>query len=251
MLSNLIVNAQKGLIVFIDDLGEERMAIKLIKRILDDLPDKDIILKTLKSDDNLRNKDTWQKLAGGRNPNLNQSSEEECNKCNIILPPFSEMLVYQSASFVLQFLNKLKRCREIDNIFVWITPQHCLHEHSSYLIAGCEHMADVVVHIESDSHLTILKRKSDSGRASFKRYSYKRNGCNLLPELCKEPSAEAGEKKQPMPEQLGTFKIELEEDELVARNALKMPYEMSTNVAYTTDIGDNYDEEDPDDDLSL
>uniref|UniRef100_D3TPY3 Elongator complex protein 5 n=2 Tax=Glossina morsitans morsitans TaxID=37546 RepID=D3TPY3_GLOMM len=249
MLSNLIVNAQKGLIVFIDDLGEERMAIKLIKRILDDLPDKDIILKTLNSEDNLRNKDTWHKLAGGRN--LNQSSEGECNKCNIILPPFSDMLVYQSASFVLQFLNKLKRCREIDNIFLWITPQHCLHDHSSYLIAGCEHMADVVVHIESDSHLTILKRKSDGGRASFKRYSYKRNGCNLLPELCKEPSAEAVEKKQPSPEQLGTFKIELEEDELVARNALKMPYEMSTNVTYTTDIGDNYDEEDPDDDLSL
>uniref|UniRef100_A0A1A9W5S6 Elongator complex protein 5 n=1 Tax=Glossina brevipalpis TaxID=37001 RepID=A0A1A9W5S6_9MUSC len=232
-----------------DDLGEERMATKFLKRILDDLPDKNTILKTLSFDDNLRSKDTWQKLAGDRN--LSQLSEEEYSKYNVILPPFSDMLVYQSASFVLQFLNKLKRCREIENVFLWITPQYCLHEHSSYLIAGCEHMADVVVHIESDSHLTILKRKFGGGRVSFKRYSYKRNGCNLLPELCKEKGAEVVEKKQLKPEQIGTFKIELDEEELVARNALTMPYERATNVTFNADIGDNYDEEDPDDDLSL
>lgn len=60
------------------------------------------------------------------------------------------------------------------------------------------------------------------------------------------------------PESLATFKINFEDEELEARNALKLPYERTSNeisasgrIIYNPDSDDDFDEEDPDDDLDI
>lgn len=60
------------------------------------------------------------------------------------------------------------------------------------------------------------------------------------------------------PESLATFKINFDEEELVARNALKLPYERTSDevpssgrIIYSPDSDDDFDEEDPDDDLDI
>lgn len=61
------------------------------------------------------------------------------------------------------------------------------------------------------------------------------------------------------PESLATFKINCDDEELVARNALKLPYERTTDelppaagrIIYNPDSDDDFDEEDPDDDLDI
>lgn len=60
------------------------------------------------------------------------------------------------------------------------------------------------------------------------------------------------------PESLATFKINFEDEELEARNALKLPYEKtgvevpaSGRIIYSPDSDDDFDEEDPDDDLDI
>lgn len=61
------------------------------------------------------------------------------------------------------------------------------------------------------------------------------------------------------PESLASFKINCDEEELVARNALKLPYERTTEelppptgrIIYNPDSDDDFDEEDPDDDLDI
>lgn len=61
------------------------------------------------------------------------------------------------------------------------------------------------------------------------------------------------------PESLASFKINVEEDEIIARNALKLPYEKSEEekrlpgpqIIYNPDSDDDFDEEDPDDDLYI
>lgn len=61
------------------------------------------------------------------------------------------------------------------------------------------------------------------------------------------------------PESLATFKINFDEEEEVARNALKLPYERSNEaneppgpkIIYHPDSDDDFDEEDPDEDLYI
>lgn len=59
------------------------------------------------------------------------------------------------------------------------------------------------------------------------------------------------------PESLATFKINFEDEELEARNALKLPYEKTSvevpagRIIYSPDSDDDFDEEDPDDDLDI
>lgn len=61
------------------------------------------------------------------------------------------------------------------------------------------------------------------------------------------------------PESLATFKINFDEEELVARNALKLPYERTSEapkpaeakIIYHPDSDDDFDEEDPDEDLYI
>lgn len=61
------------------------------------------------------------------------------------------------------------------------------------------------------------------------------------------------------PESLATFKINVEEEELVARNAMTLPYEKPNDIkksdgpkiVYHPDSDDDFDEEDPDEDLYI
>lgn len=60
------------------------------------------------------------------------------------------------------------------------------------------------------------------------------------------------------PESLASFKINFEDEELEARNALKLPYERTSvevpasgRIIYSPDSDDDFDEEDPDDDLDI
>lgn len=61
------------------------------------------------------------------------------------------------------------------------------------------------------------------------------------------------------PESLATFKINAEDEELVARNAMKLPYERTSEaqqpagpkIIYNPDSDDDFDEEDPDEDLYI
>lgn len=57
---------------------------------------------------------------------------------------------------------------------------------------------------------------------------------------------------------MATFKINFDDEELVARNSLKLPYERTTDeiplgskIIYSPDSDDDFDEEDPDDDLNI
>lgn len=58
---------------------------------------------------------------------------------------------------------------------------------------------------------------------------------------------------------MATFKINFDDDEMVARNSLKLPYERTSDevvpaesrIIYNPDSDDDFDEEDPDEDLDI
>lgn len=148
---------------------------------------------------------------------------------NIILPTLADLLCYQPPAFVFGFLNRLRRSEEVRRVFLWASPKHLQHPDATYILAGCEYIAELVLRLETDTLLSLISRKPGGG-VTNKRYSCKvtKNEFQVTPldggPAAPAPQLSAEEEQTPEPVN-STFKIELDEDEVVARNALTLPYE--------------------------
>lgn len=239
MISNLIVTPQK-FVLFVDNVGIERLSDEIIRHWLKEqgqecirnIPENvECNLKSSKVSDN------YTKLH---------------SKTNVILLPLSTLLVNFNAGAVFQIINKLKKNPNAKQIFLWATVKN-VSEH--FVIPFLEYMADMIVTFVDSSHLSILSRKT-GGLISNKDYDYQLANGDLS---VKEVKRIAQKLPEPTikPESLGTFKIDLDEEELVARNALKLPYERTSDepkeseIVYTPDADDDFDDEDPDEDLYI
>lgn len=203
-------------------MGHGKISEKFLTQLLKEQGE-DGFIKTMPLDGQMDSINVLQKL-------LSENSGaklSECKKWNFILPNLSDWLAYQKPSEILGSLNKLKKSDCIKRCFLWISTNHIFYEHSQFLIAACEYLADIVLHLQTDSELTVLTRKSGGG-VTNNRYTYTKNKTEFMVKLkkgealSKNNNCNGDEDKK---EQLGTFKIELDEEEIVARNAMKMPYE--------------------------
>lgn len=127
-------------------------------------------------------------------------------------------------------------------------------------------MANVCVTISDEKYLQILTKKT-GGTIARKFYQYELNGQHDNNWFVKEIKYDLGKIKDSGnkmesaidPESLATFKINVDgEEELIARNSLKLPYERTTDepkseskIIYNPDSDDDFDEEDPDEDLYI
>ncbi|KAH8379504.1 hypothetical protein KR009_005355 [Drosophila setifemur] len=285
MLSNLVVTKQK-VILIIDELNRERIAPKFIDSLLHEQGQGGETIKALPTGVQLKNVASFDALindcANGHainnnNNNTTQSGEvggedvgspggQKANGYNIILPTLADLLCYQTPAFIFGFVNRLRRSEHVRRIFIWASPQHLQHPHAAYILAGCEYLAELVLRLETDSLLSLIAKKPGGG-VTNKRYSCRVSktefqvtpldggqppGLSYSP---KQSSADEEQDQSPEPAS-STFKIELDEDEVVARNALTLPYERTSepsegSIIYTPDADDDFDEEDPDEDLCI
>lgn len=150
---------------------------------------------------------------------------------NIILPTLADLLCYQTPAYIFDFLNKLRRCEHVRRVFLWASPKHLQHPDAEYILAGCEYLAELVLRLETDSTLSLISRKPGGG-VTNKRYrcQVSKTEFQVTP-LTEGADATASPATtiQKTPDNASdpgrTFKIELDEDEVVARNALTLPYE--------------------------
>lgn len=87
-----------------------------------------------------------------------------------------------------------------------------------------EHLANVVVTIKDSVNLSIISRKSN-GSVTKKLFQYQYREQQLHVKEVKHEIVSKTVEPTIEPESLTTFKINVDEEELVARNALKLPYE--------------------------
>ncbi|PZC83565.1 hypothetical protein B5X24_HaOG207548 [Helicoverpa armigera] len=85
-------------------------------------------------------------------------------------------------------------------------------------------------------------------------YDSKTSLLTLTPVIKQEIKEEEPEK--PLPTNLTTFKIEVDQNEKIQKYNLKLPYmskihEGESKVYYEPDAVDDWDEEDPDEDLDI
>ncbi|CAD7002941.1 elongator complex protein 5 [Ceratitis capitata] len=252
MLSNLIVTTQR-LVVIIDDTAQEKISQQILTQLLKEQGQDEVsTIKALPFSTDLKKWDTFVDF-------FRKCTRDE-NKCNAILPSLADLLVYQSVEKIIHFVHTLLLSKQVQRVFLWITPANIVHSRAEYVVAAFEYLADLILHLETNNTLSIVTRKA-GGAVTNKRYTYTKNNKEFLVEAIQKtpkttPAAKADE---PTTNTVGTtFKIELNEDELVARNTLKLPYEKTSettesSIIYTPDAGDDFDaeEEDPDEDLLI
>ncbi|XP_030372521.1 elongator complex protein 5 [Scaptodrosophila lebanonensis] len=278
MLSNLLITNQKFVLI-IDETNRERIAQKFIGQLLHEQGQEVGSIKTLPIGMQLQHVASYEALlneitnnnnnnnnssvgAGGNNSSSEESSTLK-NGYNIIMPTLADLLCYQTPAYIFEFLNKLRRAEHVRRIFLWASPQHLQYEHAAYILACCEYLAELVLHLETETTLSLISRKVGGG-VSNRRYA-----CQMTKtQFQVTPLAVTADSQiSPQPAHMdevkpidsgggSTFKIELDEDEVVARNALTMPYERTSepaegNIIYTPDAADDFDEEDPDEDLCI
>ncbi|KAH8418224.1 hypothetical protein KR222_001478 [Zaprionus bogoriensis] len=273
MLSNLIVTNQK-VVLIIDQLNRERIALKFIGSLLHEQGEGEEV-KTLPIGTQLKHVASFETLlkecsssgsSAGNNNNNNNPTETAASKAggsNVILPTLADLLCYQTPAYVFDFINKLRRSEQVRRLFLWASPQHLQHPDAEYILGGCEYLAELVLRLETDTTLSLISRKPGGG-VTNKRYSCEvsKTEFKVTPisdSVVTTAAADAAAKKDdgtPVADPGGTFKIELDEDEVVARNALTLPYERTSdagegNIIYTPDADDDFDDEDPDEDLLI
>jgi len=248
MLSNHIITTQR-LVAIIDNVGLNVDVCKFLEHIVHEQGK--FKIKTLPLNAALKEKKTLNEFIKQCNENDSIGGE-----WNVILPDIADFLIYQKPSEIFLFLKHLDKCTCIERIIFYVSVKNVAHPDSAYIVGGLEYMSNMTIFIETDKELRIVTRKP-GGSITNIRYFYVQNykEFTIEPVESAEKPVEEVKEEQPKPTEKGTFKIELEEEELVARNSLKLPYEKSTdaggNIIYTPDANDDFDDEDPDEDLCI
>lgn len=156
------------------------------------------------------------------------------------------------------------RKRTTKQIFTWVSVK-CIGD--CITVPSLENMANVIVTISDEKYLQILTKKP-GGTIARKFYQYQMNDAKHTIWQVNEMKYDLGKIKDSSqseptidPESLATFKINVDgEEELIARNALKLPYERTASteetkseskIIYNPDSDDDFDDEDPDEDLYI
>ncbi|CAG9104693.1 unnamed protein product [Plutella xylostella] len=157
----------------------------------------------------------------------------------------------------LKYLIKLQRDPNVGQLIA-ILHKDCL-THSSKLQVHLNHIANAIISYNSENHskISIVIRKSGKFYRSEELLSYdnKTRTLKSIP-IIKESKKSEDEPARPSPSNLTTFKIEMDQSEKLEKYKLKLPYMSKINegegkVFYEPDAVDDWDEEDPDEDLDI
>lgn len=197
---------------------------------------------------------SWLAEQRGRDAVL-QSVEQANEQHPFLFARVSKLSRRMSPAELFRFVNRCKNNGSVQYLFLWVSEKNIAQP---FLAPYLEHMANLIVTLEDDKHLSILTKKS-GGTVSNKHYQYQVNENTFSVKEIKQRTKESVAAQPGIdPASLGTFKIgDLAKEEQEAKNALTLPFEFykSTSeggkVLYHPDAEDDLDEEDPDDDLFI
>ncbi|KAJ2942828.1 hypothetical protein O0L34_g15016 [Tuta absoluta] len=183
--------------------------------------------------------------------------EKYCNsKCSIIIDSANQMALCMGWNECLKTLKKLVLETNVVQIIL-ILHKDCL-THSSKLQPHFNHIASAIVSYDDKNPYKIKIQLKKNGKVfkSEEILSYDHNAGVLKSALFVKEVKKEEEAEKPQPGNLSTFKIEVEQTEKLEKYKLKLPYmskinEGESKVYYEPDAVDDWDEEDPDEDLDI
>lgn len=87
-------------------------------------------------------------------------------KTNVLLPPLSRLTQEYPLPDIIQLVHNIRKCSNARQLFLWASVKNIADRKA---IPFMEHMADIVVSLKNDKHLSVLTKKS-SGSVSRKVY---------------------------------------------------------------------------------
>lgn len=151
----------------------------------------------------------------------------EMNKdSNVILSPVSKLLKSYKLSEIFKLIYTVKNdSKTTRSVFACLSTKNISDQFTlPYLI----HVADIVLTFNDRHNLTVTSKISGKNIVA-KQYVYNENDKQSESDSSIVLRTGTTDTK-PNPENIGTFKIGINEKDLVSRNALKLPYEKYVSV---------------------
>lgn len=171
----------------------------------------------------------------------------------IFIDSIQQMILALGWRETLETLLHFKRNPNITQLII-ILHQDCLTSSKIKLHLG--HIANAIASYDTHDCINVLIKKSGKVYKSKETlcYDFKNNVLKSSPTL-KEIKTSEGPVQQ-SPASLSTFKIEVDQTNKLEKVKLKLPYMSKINegqgkVIYQPDAVDDWDDEDPDDDLDI
>lgn len=179
------------------------------------------------------------------------------SKCTVIVDSVNQMALCLGWNECLKCFQRLSRDSKVEKLIL-VLHKDCL-SHSSKLQIHLNHLANAVISYGTKSpfkvSLKIKKGSKVSNTDETISYDIKTSTLRLTP-IVKQNKKDDEPDNKPSPGSLTTFKIEVDQLEKMEKSKLKLPYmskihEGESKVYYEPDAVDDWDEEDPDEDLDI
>uniref|UniRef100_A0A1L8DDB0 Elongator complex protein 5 n=1 Tax=Nyssomyia neivai TaxID=330878 RepID=A0A1L8DDB0_9DIPT len=247
MLSSVIAQHHQKIILFVDRIGFEEKHWKLAGRaLLEDLGAEKMHEDFLEITNHLTDVRESIKF-------------NELTPCgSVVFSPVASICRQYKLEDFFKLIHKLPCSPNVRHIILYATEKYIPE---AFVIPFLEHLAEEIVTLEGRDDLKVISRKP-GGSVTKKNYKF-----SIEQHRISIVEVKKGDKvPDALPvniENLGTFKIGLSDQDLVARNRLILPFEKHLlekdmqekknpgQVIYYPEADDDIDEEDPDDDLEL
>lgn len=189
--------------------------------------------------------------------NVDQLDRVTHTKCSVIVDSINQMSLCIGWSECLKILKKLIFSPHVLQLIL-IFHKDCL-PHFSKLQINLHHLASAIVSYDTTDSSKIWVQLKKSGKIvkSEEILVYDSKTTTLKSNIViKKDLNKEEEPAKTTPSSLTTFKIEMDQTEKLEKYKLKLPYmskinEGQSKVYYEPDFVDDWDEEDPDEDLDI
>ncbi|KAL0818196.1 hypothetical protein ABMA28_008705 [Loxostege sticticalis] len=177
-------------------------------------------------------------------------------KCSVIIESVNQMSLCLGWNECLKVIKKLTTSSNVNKLIL-VHHTDCLSS-ASKLRIQLNHLASATVTYDgaSSNKINVVLKKSGKVIKSTEVLSYDARTSTLKSAPVVKDSKVEEEPQKPSPGSLSTFKIEVDQTEKLEKYKLQLPYmskinEGESKIFYEPDAVDDWDEEDPDDDLDI
>ncbi|CAG5044432.1 unnamed protein product [Parnassius apollo] len=177
-------------------------------------------------------------------------------QCCILIDSINQMALNLGWYKCLKYIKMLKNNQNVKKLIV-VLHKDCL-QYSSKLQKHLNHIANAIVSFNDNDSCKITVQLKLGNKLikteeilCFDQLTSVLKSEKVIKEIAKEE-----EPVKPTPDSLSTFKIEVDQTQKLEKYKLKLPYmskinEGQSKVYYEPDAVDDWDDEDPDDDLDI
>lgn len=176
--------------------------------------------------------------------------------CSVIIDSVNQMSLCLGWTKCLRVLKSLSSHPKVNKLIL-VLHKDCLPPFSKLRIQ-LSHLASAIVSYDEkvDTKINVLLKKSGKVVKSSETLSFDVKTSTLKATPIVKDIKTENEPEKPSPGSLSTFKIEVDQTEKLEKYKLKLPYmskihEGESKIFYEPDAVDDWDEEDPDEDLDI